>query len=65
MGASEGVAETLGRSLPVAMREKYPRTVDGPRAALQEATFVAAWAACKAMTLEQGNSHALEEVPDD
>jgi predicted ATPase/DNA-binding SARP family transcriptional activator len=59
LGAAEGVARTLGRSLPVALREEYQRTVDGARSTLGEATFAAAWAAGRALTLEDAIAFAL------
>jgi predicted ATPase/DNA-binding SARP family transcriptional activator/uncharacterized protein HemY len=62
LAAAEGVAQTLGRSLPVAVPEEYQRTLDGARAALGEAAFAAAWAAGQAMSLAAAIRYALEEV---
>jgi hypothetical protein len=61
LGAAQSVAQALGRSLPVAVREEYQRTVDGARSALGEAAFAAAWAKGQALTLEQAVCVALEE----
>ena len=61
LGAAEGVAQTLGRSLPVALRDEYQRTVDGARSALGEAGFAAAWAAGRALRLEEAIAEALTE----
>jgi hypothetical protein len=63
LGAAEGVAQALGRSLPVAVPGDYQRTVDGARAALGEAAFAAAWAAGHVLTLEEAVAYALEEAP--
>jgi non-specific serine/threonine protein kinase len=62
LGAAEGVALALGRSLPVALANEYQRTVDGARDALGEAAFAAAWAAGQALSLEQAINYALEEA---
>jgi hypothetical protein len=59
LGAAEGVVHTLGRSLPVAVPEEYQRTVEGARSALGEAAFAAAWAAGRALLLEQAVQYAL------
>jgi predicted ATPase/class 3 adenylate cyclase/DNA-binding SARP family transcriptional activator len=60
LGAAEGVAQTLGRSLPVALRDEYQRTMNGARPAMGEAAFAAAWADGRAMTLDQSVAFALE-----
>ena len=61
LGAAEGVAQTVGRSLPVAMPEEYQRTVEGARSALSEAEFAAAWTAGRAMSLKEAIADAVAE----
>jgi Asp-tRNA(Asn)/Glu-tRNA(Gln) amidotransferase A subunit family amidase len=62
LGAAEAVCADLGTALPVAMAEEYWRTVSGARCALGEEAFAAAWAAGRAMTLEQAITFAREET---
>jgi predicted ATPase len=59
LGAAEGVAELVGRSLPVSVRTEYQRTVEGARKALGEAEFAAAWAEGRAMSLEEAVAEAV------
>jgi tetratricopeptide (TPR) repeat protein len=60
LGAAEGIAEPLGRSLPVSWRAEYQRIVDGAREALGEEAFAAAWAAGQALSLEGAVAYAMD-----
>jgi non-specific serine/threonine protein kinase len=60
LGASEVFCETLGARPPVAIVPEYERTVAECRAALGAATFAAAWAEGRAMSLDQAVEYASE-----
>jgi predicted ATPase/DNA-binding SARP family transcriptional activator len=62
LGAGEAFCETLGVRPPVAIAAEYERTVAEGRAALGEAAFAAAWAAGRAMSLEQAVAYALGDI---
>jgi non-specific serine/threonine protein kinase len=61
LGAGEAFCEMLGARPPVALVDEYERTVADGRAALGEAAFAAAWAAGRAMSLDDAVAYALEE----
>jgi non-specific serine/threonine protein kinase len=63
LGAAEAVCADLGTALPVAMAAEYWRTVRGARSALGEEAFAAAWAAGRALSLEDAIQFALEDTP--
>jgi non-specific serine/threonine protein kinase len=58
-GAAEGLRATIGARLLAFDRARYERTVTAVRAALDAAAFVAAWAAGRALPLEQAIAEAL------
>jgi len=60
MGAAEVLRESIGMVLDSAERMEYARTIDSTRAMLGEHAFAAAWAAGRAMTLEQAIADALD-----
>jgi hypothetical protein len=60
-GAAEALREAAGEPLPPAYRAAYERDVAAARTQLDEATFAAARAAGRAMTLEQAIAYALNE----
>ncbi len=60
-GAAEAQREAHGEPLPPAYRAGYEHDVATARAQLDAATFAAAWAAGRAMTLEQAIAYALNE----
>jgi non-specific serine/threonine protein kinase len=62
LGAEEAFCETLGARPPVAFVAQYERTVAEGRAVLGEAAFAAAWAAGRAMSLEQAVEDALGDA---
>jgi ATP/maltotriose-dependent transcriptional regulator MalT len=59
-GTVEELREEVGIFLPVAERTCYEQAVATVRAHLDEATFAAAWAEGRAMTLEHAIAYALE-----
>jgi predicted ATPase/DNA-binding SARP family transcriptional activator len=59
-GTAETQRESRGMPLPPAYHAAYEHDVAAARAELNEATFAAAWAAGRAMTLEQAIAYALE-----
>jgi hypothetical protein len=61
LGAGEAFCERLGARPPVAVASEYERTVAEGRAALGDAAFAAAWAAGRAMALDEAVCVALEE----
>jgi tetratricopeptide (TPR) repeat protein len=61
--AAEVLREAIGVPLQVGDRNEYDGTVASAYDVLGEAAFAAAWAAGRAMTLEQTMTYALEE-PD-
>jgi predicted ATPase/class 3 adenylate cyclase len=60
LGAAEALREASGASIPPADHAEYERTVTAVRAQLDAATFAAAWAAGRALSLEQAIAYALE-----
>jgi predicted ATPase/DNA-binding SARP family transcriptional activator len=61
LGAVEVLCASLGRTLPVGVKEEYERTVAAAHAALSEEALAMAWEEGRAMTLEQAVEFALEE----
>jgi hypothetical protein len=65
MGAAEGLLDAIGASWPpnyVAGRERAMAAI---RTALGEEAFTVAWAAGRALSLEEAVSYALEEPGTD
>jgi predicted ATPase/DNA-binding SARP family transcriptional activator len=62
LGAAEAVCQTLGRSLPIGVKEEYERTLAAAHAALSEEEFAATWEEGRAMTWEKAAQYALEGV---
>jgi len=62
-GAAEVLREPVGMPLPPAYRAAYERDVAAIRAQLDDTTLAAAWAAGRAMTLEQAIAEALGASP--
>jgi tetratricopeptide (TPR) repeat protein len=60
LGASEALMGALGIIMPAADWSTLDRNVEAVREQLDEATFDAAWAEGRAMSLEQAVSYALE-----
>jgi predicted ATPase/DNA-binding SARP family transcriptional activator len=60
-GAAASLRDSLGAPVPPAERADYDRRVAATRAALGEQSFAAAWAAGRALTLEQAIAQALEK----
>jgi predicted ATPase/DNA-binding SARP family transcriptional activator len=58
-GAAEGLRELSGAPLAAADRAEHDRSVAAVRTALGEAAFTAAWAAGRALSLEQAVAQAL------
>ena len=61
LGASEALREATGLGLQAADQFEIDRYVASARAQLDEATFEAAWAEGRAMTLEEAVAYALGE----
>jgi DNA-binding SARP family transcriptional activator len=62
LGAAEALREAIGAALRPLYRDGYERTVAMARAGLDAPAFAAAWAAGRAMTLDQAVAYALEEA---
>jgi hypothetical protein len=60
MGAAQTVREALGVPRSRLEVPDYEQALTAIRAQIDEATFTAAWAQGKVMTLEQAISYALE-----
>ncbi len=60
LGAIEELFVTMGARMPPVARVEYGKNAATARAQLGEATFNAAWAEGRAMTLEQAIEYALE-----
>ncbi len=60
-GAAEAVREAIGAPLRPNERDRYDGAVAALRAALGKDAFEAAWAAGRAMTVEEAVAYALEE----
>jgi predicted ATPase/DNA-binding SARP family transcriptional activator len=65
LGAAEALAATMGRTLPVANRAEYERTVEAAHADLSAEAFAAAWEQGRTMTMDLAIAYALapEEAP--
>ena len=61
LGAVEALLEATNDHVDPADRAEYDRDVAAARAQLDEATFAAAWAEGRAMTMEQAMAYALED----
>jgi tetratricopeptide (TPR) repeat protein len=64
-GAAEALREAIGASWSPISPVDHERGVAAVRAALDEATFAAAWAQGRAMSLNQATAYALEYGSDD
>src|SRR5262249_5227198 len=60
-GAAERLREEIGACVPRAERADHERSVAAVRTALGEEAFAAAWAAARALSLEQAVAFALQE----
>src|SRR5262249_6474567 len=58
-GAVEALLEVIGATLPPIDRAEYEHNVAAVRARLDTATFEAAWAAGRALTIEQAIAEAI------
>jgi non-specific serine/threonine protein kinase len=63
-GAAAALREAHGLHLPALLRARSEGYAAAARAQVGEAAFAAAWAAGRAMTLEQAVADALEEPGD-
>jgi non-specific serine/threonine protein kinase len=63
LGAAEALREVASTPLPPYRRADHDRDLAAARAQLDEAAFAAAWAAGRAMAMEQAVAYALEEAP--
>jgi predicted ATPase len=61
-GAEEALREAMGAPLPPADRAEHERSVAAVRAALGEEAVAAAWAAGRAMSLDEAIALALDEA---
>jgi tetratricopeptide (TPR) repeat protein len=61
-GAAEAVRESAGVPLPPVQRAAYERDLAAARALLDEATFGAAWASGRALSLEQAITEAFDLI---
>jgi hypothetical protein len=61
LGAAEALREAMGTPIPPADRAEHEHNVVDVRAALDGESFAAAWAAGRAMSLEEAVCVALEE----
>jgi hypothetical protein len=64
-GAAEALRAAIGAPLPPGDRVRCHRGLALTRAALGEEAFAAAWAAGRAMSLNQATAYALEDGSDD
>ncbi len=60
LGAAEALRESASIQLPPILCASYDHDVTAARAAMDEATFTEAWAAGRAMTMEQAITYALD-----
>ena len=58
-GAAESLRESAGVPMPPVQRAAYERDLAAARAALDGAAFAAAWAAGRALSMEQAVAYAL------
>jgi hypothetical protein len=63
-GGAERLRQVLGRRTAPAARATYERAMAVARAQIGEDAFAAAWAAGRAMSIEQASAYALEEPAD-
>jgi hypothetical protein len=63
-GVAEIIRETIGAPLTSDERTQYEQAVTTARTQLDDAAWAAAWAAGRAMLLEQAVAYALEEADD-
>jgi predicted ATPase/DNA-binding SARP family transcriptional activator len=63
LGAAAALRSAIGTPRAPAARAGYQRLVDTLRAGLGEEAFAQAWAAGRAMTLEQAVADAMDEAP--
>jgi non-specific serine/threonine protein kinase len=61
LGYAEALREAIASPIPPNSQADYERVVDIARAQLDETAFAAAWAAGRALTLDQAIAYALEE----
>ena len=61
-GAADAIRESIGALLAPSGRADRERSLAAVRVALGEAAFAAAWAAGRAMTLEQAAEYALTQM---
>jgi hypothetical protein len=59
-GAAEALREAVDEPLPPAYRAGYERDLAAARLELDEEAFAAAWAAGRAMTIEEAIAEALD-----
>jgi predicted ATPase/class 3 adenylate cyclase len=64
LGASDALREAIGLPLPAAKRDEQETRIGALREALGEEAFSAAWAAGRAMSLEDAVAVALEDGSD-
>jgi tetratricopeptide (TPR) repeat protein len=65
LGAVERIHESIGQSLTPIDRNVFDRYAAAIRAQLDDATFAAAWAAGRALTLDEAIAEALRVAPID
>jgi hypothetical protein len=62
LGAAEAFCETLGFRPPLSDPAEYERSVAAGHAALDDASFSAAWTEGRAASLDQAVAYALDEA---
>jgi predicted ATPase/transcriptional regulator with XRE-family HTH domain/Tfp pilus assembly protein PilF len=62
LGAAEVLRDTIQVPLSAAEHAVYEQVVDAARGQIDQATFAAAWAAGRALSLEQAIAEALEDI---
>ena len=60
-GAAEALRDASGAELPASARDDHDRALADARARLDSVTFAAAWAAGRAMTLDEALAYAMQE----
>jgi predicted ATPase/DNA-binding NarL/FixJ family response regulator len=60
LGAAEALRETIGAPVPPVARPDHEATMQAARATMGEGAFAAAWAAGKALSIEQAVAEALD-----
>ncbi|MGE3594408.1 MAG: helix-turn-helix domain-containing protein [Dehalococcoidia bacterium] len=61
-GAAEALRDASGAELPASAREDHDRALADARARLDSVTFAAAWAAGRAMTLDEALVYATQDL---